>query len=131
MFTIVGVRNMAQGSLGSVSPIFIAQIDVGDEYERREEPAVFDTYEEAQAGISKLDRYRYYTRNGEIGRPEFYILKAKDADYVLSHDYEYNWDECNCTLGNNGEPCTECVICLMFMGNEREKSIKSLEYKPE
>ena len=74
----------------------------------------FDTLDGAREAKGELESGRYDCRNGEAGRPEYHIV---EADFVIGHEDggNYDWDDCDCTAGEDGEACGECNECLALM----------------
>lgn len=77
----------------------------------------------AKDELADLHNCVYWTSHGEMGRPEYIILEAADADYLSSGRNmdmgNYDWDDCACQHADEaGDPCGECNNCIGCMANQ-------------
>jgi len=81
----------------------------------------YDSVADAAAAITELRRKKYVLANGEAARPSYYILSDTDGDYIASGRNgdmgNYDWDDCGCDRGDDGDCCGDCNCCSNYMIN--------------
>lgn len=112
-YVVMVVRHYFGGTLGvNKGPDALREADYSIIY--------YDTPEDAQEAIDKLEAGSYCLSHGEAGRPDYYILDDSDADYIIDGRMgdlsNYDWESIDCdNLDADGNACGECNSCIEGM----------------
>jgi hypothetical protein len=120
-YAVAIIRNYYQGSVPTQAVSFDRPDDGRAEYTTY-------TLDEARERVAELDGEVYVTDNGEAGRPEYVIVEDGIADYISSGRNmdlsNYDWDDCSCKAGDEGQCCGECNECLQLQYDQDEQYIR-------
>jgi hypothetical protein len=121
-YKIVVLRQAYSPDLQGLEQPYILAEDNG------QDELIIETIEGAKETIKALDDDIYVTTNGESGRPDYVIVPDH---YTIGQDdgSNYNWDDCGCTKGQDGQACGECAACIELMIKQDRNDVQNNRVK--
>jgi len=76
MYKIKVTPNYYYGTFNVPRPHFLTEYEISDDGHGTDDTALWNTREDAQLLIDRLESGIYYMQHGEAGRPSYRIIKA-------------------------------------------------------
>lgn len=116
-FAIAILRNFYHHDIqGQRSVLFVQE----EGQKHPEDYKTYDTLRDALDAVDEMDYEVYYLSHNEADRPEYVIVDADVADYIISGRggdmSNYDWDDCDCdNCDADGNACGQCNVCIDMM----------------